>query len=96
MDNIPDYLWIGFARNALAFAQDYIKHIGKVVSNNLLRGCLILIAGYRQRMSCCFQGLQQFGNTLIWMGEIAIVLVVEGYEVFAQAKYCCLIAMLLG
>ena len=62
---------------------------------NLLGGCLILVGRYCQGVTCCFQCLQQFWNTIVGTREVAVVRIVVGHEMFAQAEHSGFVAMLL-
>ena len=86
---------IGFAGDAGAFAKDDVKDTREEVGDDLLRGCLVLVAGYRQFIPAGFERCEQFGNALVRARVVAVVRVIIRNEVRAHAENRLLIFLSL-
>ena len=83
---IIDYLRIGFALDAFAFAEDDIKDVREEMVDDFLRSGLVFIACHGELMPLRFEGAQELRDTIVRACVIAVMSIIIGHEKPAYAE----------
>ena len=83
---VIDDLWIGFALDAFAFAEDDIKDVREEMVDDFLRSGLVFIACHGEVMPLRFEGAQELRDTIVRTCVIAVMSIIIGHEKPAYAQ----------